>query len=584
VPGIDHDTGCLEFADPPASAIFRGVRFGTLFAIPANSWCANGDSEAVESVRSVTDFPELAKPWQIRGLRFMSARQSDALTVEMPSVVSEGFAGAVWRYRWILILTLFLGGGVGAALASRFSPAFAASARLTFHQNSGIHQVPLTAAYIQSQAELITSGPVLNTACVALQKLDLKTFKSSSDLFGALKHELRTDAGLGGETLSVSFHGPVAADNRIIVDTVVAAYCRYLAEHPALSVDATVVAETIPMESPIHSSSRTIAVGAALGLTLGFALSIGLIAMDQRLRLPVQIDRLLRLPVIGVIPRLPGKPALAACALTTHTNPMSAFAEAARTVRSAVFFAGRATSARTIVITSAGKDDGRSTFASNLAIAMAQAGSLTLLLDADLRNPEVAEIFEIARSTGLSDVLSGKAELDRAITRTAVERLEVLPSGIAPPNPAEMLNSGAFSNLIEQLNSRYQCIILDSPPVSRDADARILAAMADLTVFVVRAGSTRRNTADHALEQLLSVGARILGAVLNDVTRVKPVQRSRGILRFVETPLEQAGQTGVNPPMGAASFRSGAVPARSASVTQKQRMESRLMPEVEVVE
>jgi capsular exopolysaccharide synthesis family protein len=291
---------------------------------------------------------------------------------------------------------------------------------------------------------------------------------------------------------------------------------------------------------------------------------------------------MMRLPVIGVIPHLQGRPSLAECGLTTHTNPMSALAEAARTVRSAIFFAGRSTSAHTIVVTSAGKEEGRSSFASNLAIAMAQAGSLTLLLDANFRNPKIPEIFETGRPTGLSDVLSGKLQLDRAITRTAIERLEVLASGSAVRNPAELLNSGGFSRLIEQLNQRYQCIVLDSPPVSNDADARILAASADLTVFVVRAGATRQNAADHALEQLLSVGARVLGAVLNDVILRKPMQRSRGILRFVETSPEEPGRTGINAPHAATSFRSGA--GNSALGTLKQRMESSLMPEVEIVD
>jgi capsular exopolysaccharide synthesis family protein len=271
--------------------------------------------------------------------------------------------------------------------------------------------------------------------------------------------------------------------------------------------------------------------------------------------------------------------------LTAHNDPMSGFAEAAKTVRSAIFFAGRSTSARTIVVTSAAENDGSTSFASNLAIAMAQAGSLTLLLDANFRNPKIPDIFEIVRPTGLSDVLLGKLPLDRALTRTAIERLEVLACGSVPGNPAELLNSGGFSRLIEQLNSRYQCIILDSPPVSNHADARILAASADLTVFVVRAGSTRRNGADHALEQLLSVGARILGAILNDVILRKPLHRSRGILRFVETPPLESGQAGDPVKQASSTFRSGAVSGHASSAGKlKQRMESNVMPEVEIVD
>jgi capsular exopolysaccharide synthesis family protein len=348
------------------------------------------------------------------------------------------------------------------------------------------------------------------------------------------------------------------------------------------SVELTVLSEAQPVESSTRRDARIIAITSAVGLLLGCCLSLGLYATDQRLRSPVEVGRLLRLPVIGVIPNMPGGPSLAVCGLTTHTNPMSSMAEAARTVRSAIFFAGRSTSARTIVVTSAGKNEGKSAFASNLAIAMAQAGSLTLLLDANFKDPKIPEIFEISRLTGLSDVLAGKLQLDRAITRTAIERLEVLNCGSAPRNPAELLNSGGFSRLIEQLNQRYQCIVLDAPPVAKDADARILAASADLTVFVVRAGSTPGNAADLALEQLLSVGARVLGAVLNDVILRKPMERFRGILRFVETSPEELSRAGMSPPQSSPTFRSGAASGNSG--TLKQRTESNSVPEVEVVD
>jgi capsular exopolysaccharide synthesis family protein len=750
----------------------------------------------------------------------MTVRQTDALDVEIPAVVSEGFLHALWRHQWIVLLWLVLGLGAGSAIAWRTTPVFVASSSLQFKQNFGSEAVLAPAAYVESQANVITSTAVMNDAALRLDRLHLKSFGSSSDLFGTLKRGLIVKPGHMDGTLSISFSGPVPEDNAIIVNTVVAAYqaCQasdpktsgqgmllaldhekgevnaqlaadlralgdFRARNPTLetglpsdiqkkklaklneqllqaqsdvaalsakydslvarygvpdaasgatpstvptaaagisprpseeaesdpswiqnqlslasanldllrsrglpennpsvadakssvdrlskqlaasrrnaglvelsqvaseldvakrhesnvqaalqaqdgariaqeakraelaglveTVDRTrkdadeldsqikqvranetapmqtiVLTEAAPTASPISRSARTVIIAGLLGLLLGLGCSIGRVATDHRLRTPGDITGFLRLPVIGVLPHLPGKPSIAETGLTAHGDPMSGFAEAAKTVRSAIFFAGRSTSARTIVVTSTATRDGSTSFASNLAIAMAQAGSMTLLLDANFQNPRIPEIFEIVRPSGLSDVLSGKLPLDRAINRTSIERLEVLACGSVPTNPAELLNSGGFSRLIEQLNLRYQCIILDSPPVSKYADARILAASGDLTVLVVRAGSVRKDAAEHALEQLLSVGARILGAVLNDVILRKPMQRSRGILRFVETPPLEPGQSGGDQATHASTtFRSGVASSNPLSAGKlKHRMESAAMPEVELVD
>ena len=348
----------------------------------------------------------------------------------------------------------------------------------------------------------------------------------------------------------------------------------------AKPIEINVLDQARPATTPRSNRLSVMSIAAALGLLAGLGLALGLSAMDQRLRSPADIRTLLRLPILGVMPHHPGKPTLATCGLIAHSDPMSHAAEAVRTVRAAIFFAGRSTPARTILVASASRGDGRTSFASNLAIAMAQAGSRTLLLDANFRHPAIPTIFEILRPVGLSDVLSGRVLLDRAINRTPVERLEVLTCGAIPRSPADLLNSGGFTRLMEQLSARYQCIVFDSPPVSTDADARILAAAADLTVYVVRGGETRRGPAEQALEQLLSVGARVLGLIINDATLRTPVQRSRGILRFVESPhSEQQASAGI---MGERSH--GTISSAAAPLLPNLRMESNMVPEIDVVD
>ncbi len=296
-------------------------------------------------------------------------------------------------------------------------------------------------------------------------------------------------------------------------------------------LDVRILEEAKPALTPHGTKSQTLGMAVVLGLLVGVGLSLGLDVLDQRLRSPEDVRSVLGLPVLGVIPHQAGKLSAAACGLIAHSDPMSEVAEAARSVRTAVYFASRSNPAKVILVASPTHGDGKSTFVSNLAIAMAQAGSRTLLLDTNFRDPALGTIFDIQPAAGLSEVLSGRMTTERAISRTPVEGLEVLPAGPIPRNPSEMLNSPAFAKLIETLADRYQCILMDSPPVLSVTDARILGATADLTLFVVRTGVTSRKAADQGLDMLLSVGSRVLGAVVNDVVRRRPNPRIRSVLR-----------------------------------------------------
>jgi polysaccharide biosynthesis transport protein len=276
------------------------------------------------------------------------------------------------------------------------------------------------------------------------------------------------------------------------------------------------------------------AMASVLGLLAGIGMALAMDVIDQRLRSPEEVRNLLGLPVLGVIPRQDGKLSVAACGLTVHSDPMSQVAEACRTVRTAVYFASRTAPVKTVLIASPSHEEGKSSFVSNLAIAMAQAGSRVLLLDANFREPAQQKIYDVEHDTGLSEVLSGKIALDRAISRTPIEGLEVLPCGPLPRNPSEMLNGPAFAKLIETLSDRYEFILMDSPSILSVTDARILGAIADVTLFVIRAGVTSRKAGEQGLDSLLSVGSRVLGAVVNDMPGRRPMPRPRGTLRIFD--------------------------------------------------
>jgi capsular exopolysaccharide synthesis family protein len=194
-------------------------------------------------------------------------------------------------------------------------------------------------------------------------------------------------------------------------------------------------------------------------------------------------------------------------------------AEAYRTIRTAVFFGAPKGEAKTILVTSPAPGDGKSTLVSNLAIAMAQAGQKTLILDGDFRRPVLHKIFEIDDKIGVSSVLAGNHILDAAIQPGPVEGLDILCCGPEVPNPSELLNSDTFAATLKELSNRYERIIIDSPPVGPVADSQILAALCDICLLVLRAEKSTKRQGRQARDSLLSVGAHILGAVVNDVSR-----------------------------------------------------------------
>ena len=217
-------------------------------------------------------------------------------------------------------------------------------------------------------------------------------------------------------------------------------------------------------------------------------------------------------PIVGK-----DKPEIVVRGQKVHLESKSVVAEAYRTIRTAVFFGAPKENAKAIHITSPTPGDGKSTLASNLAITMAQAGQRTLIIDADFRKPVQHKIFELDDGKGLSSLLAGRDTIEQVVQPTEIDGLDIMTCGPDVPNPSELLNSDIFAETLKKLTERYDRVIVDSPPVAPVADAQILAAVCDITLLVVRAEKTTRRQAQHARDSLLSVGAQILGAVVNDV-------------------------------------------------------------------
>jgi polysaccharide biosynthesis transport protein len=288
------------------------------------------------------------------------------------------------------------------------------------------------------------------------------------------------------------------------------------------NLNISVLESARPEEKPTSPNKpRTMALALVLGMMLGLGAAFTREWTDHRLRNAEEVTGALQLPILGVVPHMAGKISIVDRGQNVRLLPMSETAEAYRTIRTAVFFAAPGEDMKTILVTSPAPGDGKTTSASNLAIALAQAGHRTLLLDADFRKPSQHKVFQIDPKVGLSNVIAGQVKLREAVRQTETPGLYVLPCGPVPPNPSEILNGKRFAQVMEVLCNAFDRIVLDSPPVMPVTDARILAASADLTILVLRADKSTEKMSRHARDGLLSVGANILGVVVNDMSKRK---------------------------------------------------------------
>ncbi len=262
---------------------------------------------------------------------------------------------------------------------------------------------------------------------------------------------------------------------------------------------------------------RNLAIAAALGLLGGFGLAFFLEFLDTTVTTREQVEEHLGLPFLGIIPSIERAEGAKERDLFVHAHPQSAVAECLRSIRTNLLFMSPEKPLRTILITSSGPGEGKTTTASTLAEVMADGGNRVLLVDADMRRPQLHKVFEFPNDAGLSSLILGEGKLQEVVRTTAVPNLFLLPCGPIPPNPTELLHTGAFTRLLAEAAQRFDRVIIDSPPVGVVADAVVMSTSVDGTLLVLKAGQTSRDLARQAIRRLADVNARVFGAVLNDL-------------------------------------------------------------------
>jgi len=421
----------------------------------------------------------------------------------------------VVRKNVILLLALMLVGvGVGALIATVQQPSYSAQTQVFVSTQGGGSSAELvqgnsfTLSRVKTYASLATSQDVLERVIADLGlTLDSQTLAESVAASPVLDTTII-------EINAVDEDPALAAR---IADAVAASLATTVAEiespgEGGSPVQLTTVERATVPQTPVSPRPMlNVALGALLGLALGIAIALLREVLDTRIRDERGLKLVTELPVVGSMtfdPKAKQRP------LVVHSDPLSPRSEAYRTLRTNLQFVEVDGRSRTFVVTSSTPSEGKSSTAANLALALADAGETVILIDADLRKPKVAEYMNIDGSVGLTDVLIGRAELVDAVQMWGESSLYVLPSGQIPPNPSELLGSKSMQALITQLETEFDWVLFDAPPLLPVTDAAVLSRNTAGAIMVVASGKATRHQLDVALGMLENVDAPVAGVVL----------------------------------------------------------------------
>jgi succinoglycan biosynthesis transport protein ExoP len=435
------------------------------------------------------------------------------LLAQLRALGAESRGPAIRRWA-LLVLAGVAIGGLAAFLVSRaIQPEYRATAQLYLapaaNPTLALQDVLLGQSLTRSYVELATADVVYGPAMTAVGRSDLNSFRAHAQVA-----QVR-DTGLIG----VSFRD---SDPRLAADAANAIVDSFLKQSPKLqSTLQAIVILWQPATVPAEPESPRVALNTLLGaLAGGLVAVLGIVVarrIDDRLRTPDEVrDRLGMVP-LGEIERMER---MSSQELVLRDAPASREADAFRTLRTNILFAGVDRHPQTILVTSALSGEGKSVVSANLALAFAAAGSSTILVDADFRRPRQTALFGRAQSVvGLTQLLTGPLSPESLEQTRMTPHLLVIRSGPLPPNPAELLGSDRMSSLMREL-ARFgdgSIVIIDTSPVLIFSDAIALAAKVDACVLVIDSERTHVAVARRAVTALKGVRAVVLGAVLNRV-------------------------------------------------------------------
>jgi succinoglycan biosynthesis transport protein ExoP len=423
------------------------------------------------------------------------------------------------RERWLLIvLSLLLATGAGVAFVLTATPQYEASTKLfvsTVDDRSSAQDAYQGGLFsqqrVKSYADIVTSPDL---AQAVIDDLHLRTTPD------ALQKRISASAPMDTVLISVAVQDPNPTQAKLIAESIDRQFSTVVSQletpegSTTSSVKVSVVERPRLPEQPISPNKvLDVGIGILAGLVGGLGLALFRDAVDNSVGTREEAAEVAGAPSLGVIqddPQAKNRPLIVA------DDRFSSRAEAFRQLRTNISFLGIDENIHSLVVSSALPAEGKTTTTANLAIALAQAGQRVLLVDADLRRPQLADLFGLERSIGLTDVLLGTVQVETAVQTWREDLpLYVLPSGPNPPNPSELLGSQRMADLVKRLESEVDVVLFDAPPLLPVTDAAVLGRHVNGALLVTRAGATKLEHLKQAAESLRSVDVRILGTVLN---------------------------------------------------------------------
>lgn len=431
----------------------------------------------------------------------------------------------ILRRRWLSIVAFMLiGVGVGAAVTVLATPMYASTTRLFVStpvsdtDNNALQGSQFASGRVASYANLIKGNAI---AQKVIDQLHLT--ESPTDLTAQITATPVTNTVI----LEVTATDPSPARAQQLSQTTAEVFSAYIptleGSTPAgqAPIKATIVdAAPLPTEPVSPRPKLNLALGGLVGLFVGLGIAFLRETLDTTIKSATVLDELTKASTLGTIQYdalAPKRP------LVSQIESTSARVESFRVLRTNLQFLNVDQPSRVFTVTSPLPGEGKSTTAANLAISLAEAGQRTLLLEADLRRPRVASYLSLEPAVGLTTVLIGKATIDDVVQPWGDSGLDVITSGSIPPNPAELLQSKAMETFLAEVRDRYQIVIVDATPLLPVTDAALVAAQTDGAILLVRFGKTTRDQASQAAQRLGSVGATLLGTILNFVPARGPV-------------------------------------------------------------
>ncbi|MFP7833516.1 polysaccharide biosynthesis tyrosine autokinase [Marisediminicola sp. LYQ134] len=460
---------------------------------------------------------------------------------------SPEYVATLRKYKYLILALGVVGTIAGLVFASTMPTLYQARSSVFVSSQRGetsselLQGSTFTQNLVQTYATLATTPAVLNPV---IDRLNLDTSPQ------ALARSITADAPINTVIIEITVQNGSAAQAARIADAVTDSLARTAEDLSPADEEGnpSIIMETVsPAQTPSAPASpnvRLIVVSGLLaGLALGVTYAFGRVLLDTRVRSKADIARLTDVPVLGSIAQMKRGTA----GVVMRVAPRSSAAEDYRRLRTNLAFADIDEVSRSVVVTSASAGAGKTVTSINLALAMAEAGRTVLLIDADLRRPAVAQYCEIDGDVGLTSVLLGTSSFDLAVQRWG-DAIDIIPSGIVPPNPVQLLTSAAMATLIAEIEPHYDFVVIDSPPLLPVSDALALAPLVDGAIVISRVGVTKRNELTSTLEALDAVNSRVLGVVLN---RSKPSRANsyygRGEDQKAATPPQDQAAAPVEP-------------------------------------